>query len=115
MDMRIATDFHTRIHRTQACQMEEGTEKHRLYHCPEWHAVRRDIPEPFRKCEQKAKTSKKEWKWPRGTVAHLLSESQWNKGHFSVAKCESEKHRSWCMQVVALRLLVWKDWKVVNM
>ena len=25
----------------QACQMEEGTEKHRLYHCPEWHAARR--------------------------------------------------------------------------
>ena len=35
--------------------MEEGTEKHRLYHCPEWHAVRRDIPEGFRKWEQKAK------------------------------------------------------------
>ena len=36
--------------------MEEGTEKHRLYyHCPEWHAVRRDIPESFRKWEQKAK------------------------------------------------------------
>ena len=42
-----------------ACQMEEGTEKHRLDHCPEWHAVRRDIPECFRKWEQKAKTSKK--------------------------------------------------------
>ena len=37
--------------------MEEGTEKPRLYHCPEWHAVRRDIPEAFRKWEQKAKTS----------------------------------------------------------
>ena len=29
------------IRQCQACQMEEGTEKHRLYHCPEWHAVRR--------------------------------------------------------------------------
>ena len=45
------------ISKCQACQMEEGTEKHRLYHCPEWHAVRRDIPEAFRKWEQKAKTS----------------------------------------------------------
>ena len=33
--------------------MEEGTEKHRLYHCPEWHAVRRVIPESFRKREEK--------------------------------------------------------------
>ena len=44
----------------QACQMEEGTEKHRLNHSPKWHAGRRDIPESFRKWEQKAKTSKKE-------------------------------------------------------
>ena len=43
----------------QACQREEGTEKHGLCHCPEWHAVRRGIPEAFRKWEQKAKTSKK--------------------------------------------------------
>ena len=26
-----------------------------------------------------------------------LSESQWNRGHFSVTKWESEKHRSWSM------------------
>ena len=25
----------------------EGTEKHRLYHCPEWYEVRREIPEAF--------------------------------------------------------------------
>ena len=46
----------------QSCQMEEGTEKHRVHHCSEWHAVRREIPEAFRKWEQKAKVSKKEWK-----------------------------------------------------
>ena len=63
--------------------MEEGTGKHRLYHCPEWHAVRRDVPESFRKWEQKARTSKKEWKWQSSMVA------QW----------ESEKHRSWSMPV----------------
>ena len=27
---------------------EEGTEMHRLYHCPEWYEVRREIPEAFR-------------------------------------------------------------------
>ena len=31
--------------------------------CPEWYEVRREIPEAFRKLEQKARTSKKEWKW----------------------------------------------------
>ena len=42
----------------QACH-KEGTEKHRLYHCPGWNEVRREIPEVFRKREQKARTSKK--------------------------------------------------------
>ena len=87
------------VSQCQACQMVEGTEKHRLYHCPESHAVRRDIPESFRKCEQKARTSKKEWKWQRGIVAHPLSESQWNRGHIGVTKWESEKHESWGMPV----------------
>ena len=39
----------------QACH-KEGTEEHRLYHCPELYEVRREIPEVFRKSEQKAKT-----------------------------------------------------------
>ena len=43
-----------------ACHKEEGTEKHRLYHCPEWCELRRVNPEAFRKLEQKARTSKKE-------------------------------------------------------
>ena len=33
----------------QACHKEEGTEKHRLHHYPEWYEVRREIPETFRK------------------------------------------------------------------
>ena len=81
----------------QACHKEEGTENHRPYHCPEWDEVRRGIPEAFRKSEQKARTSKKEWKWQRGIVTHPLCESQWNLGHFSMKQWESEKHRSWGM------------------
>ena len=50
------------VSQCQACQMEEGTEKHRLYHCPEWYEVRREIPEVSGKWEQKARTSKKQWK-----------------------------------------------------
>ena len=32
-----------------ACRMEKGTEKHRLYHCSEWHEIRQKIPESLRK------------------------------------------------------------------
>ena len=28
-------------------------------------------------------------------VTHPLSESQWNRGHFSMKKWESEKHKNW--------------------
>ena len=83
------------VSQCQACQKEEGTEKHRLYNCLDWYEVRREIPEVFRKLEQKARTSKYEWKWQRGIVEHPLSESQWNRGHFSMRKWESEKHKSW--------------------
>ena len=70
----------------QACHKEEGTEKHRLYHCSEWYEIGQEIQEAFRK-----------WKWQRGIVAHPLSESQWNGSHFSMQKWESEKHKSWGM------------------
>ena len=59
----------------QVCHMEEGTEKHRLCHCSEWHEIMREILEAFRKWEQKARTSKEEWKWQRGIVTHPLSQS----------------------------------------
>ena len=70
----------------QACHKEEGTEKHRLHHCPEWYEVRREIPEAFRKWEQKANISRKGWKWQKCMVTHPLSESQWTRGHFSMKK-----------------------------
>ena len=82
----------------QACHKEEGTEKHSLYHCPERHECRREIPEAFSKWKQETETSKKERKWQRGIVTHPLSESQWNRGHFSMKKWESEKHKSWACQ-----------------
>ena len=56
--------------------MEEGTEKHRLYHCSEWHEIRRDIPEALRKWKQKARTSKNANRTPTYaacTDAHIVS------------------------------------------
>ena len=89
MQKRLFDTGWSDVSQCQACQLEEGTEKH----CPEWHAVRREIPEAFRKWERKAKMSKKEWKWQRGIVAHPLSESQWNRGHFSMRRWEFEKQK----------------------
>ena len=74
------------VGKCQACKIGEGTEKHRLYHCLEWHDVRREIQEPFRKWEQKARKSKKVCEWQRGKVARPLSESQWNRGSLKYAK-----------------------------
>ena len=60
----------------QACHKEKGTEKHKLYHCPAWLEVRREIPEAFRKWERKAKTLRREWMWQGGVVTHPLSDSR---------------------------------------
>ena len=38
--------------------MEEGTEKHRLYHCSELHEIRREIPESFQKVGAKSENLK---------------------------------------------------------
>ena len=35
------------VSQCQACHKEEGREKNRLHHCPEWHEIRREIPEAF--------------------------------------------------------------------
>ena len=52
---------------------------------------------------KKARTSKKEWKWQRGIVEYPLSGSQWNRGHFSMRKWESEKHKSWGIPAEGLK------------
>ena len=50
---------------------------------------------------QKARTSKEEWKWQRGIVAHPLSERPWNRSYANVKKWKFEKHKSWvCQQKV---------------
>ena len=46
--MRLFDIGRSDVSQCQACQKEEGREKHRLYHCPEWYEVRREIPEVFR-------------------------------------------------------------------
>ena len=72
-------------------------------------------PEAFRKWEQKAGTSKKEWKWRRGIVKHPLSESQWNRGLFSIKKWESEKHKSWGMPAEGFKRHVATDGSLLGL
>ena len=44
--------------RCWGCSKEEGTEKHRMYHCPSWR-------DGLVKWEQRARTWKEDWKWQR--------------------------------------------------
>ena len=67
-----------------------------------------EIPETFRKWEQKTRASKKEWKWQRGTVAHPLSEGQWIRDYFSMTKWEFE------MQVEGFRRHVATDGSLLD-
>ena len=67
----------------QACHKEEGTEKHWLYHCPEWYEVRREIPEAFRKWEQKAKHQRRSGSG-KGVLQRTLSVKANGTGVISV-------------------------------
>ena len=75
-----------RKRKCRRCNKEEGTEKHRPYHCPCWREIRSQLSEELRKWKQRARTSKREWKWQRGVVTHPPSDSQWVKSHSSVQK-----------------------------
>ena len=66
--------------------------------------------EAFRKWEQKARKPQKEWRWQRGIVSHPLSESQWNRDHFSLKKWESEKHKSWKMHRTKVLVKIFRKW-----
>ena len=89
----------------QACHKEEGTEKHGLYCCPEWCEVRRVIPDGFRKREQKARTSKKEWQ--RGIVTHPLCIKKVGQGPFLYKKSGSVRstRAGGCLQRVSKVML----------
>ena len=82
----------------RGCNREEGTEKHRLYHCPCWKEVRnqnRGVGEG----NDGEKTSKKDRKWQGGITSYLVTEGQWKKSNLTVRRWESEKHESWDIPV----------------
>ena len=67
----------------RGCGMEEGTEKHRLHHCPEWKEVRTQRLEELRKWEQRAQPSKDNWQWQ---ASHPLSNCDRTEGHLRIDK-----------------------------
>ena len=105
------------VSQCQACQLEEGTEKHRLYHCPGWYEIRWEIPETCRKCEQQVKSSRREWKWQRGVVEHPLRESQWTRVQFRLGFGEDQQlgHARFQRSRCHGRLSSGYSWKVVCM
>ena len=74
---------------------KKAPKTHRLYQCPCCKEVRSQILEELGTWEQRARTSKRDWKWLGGIATHPLSESKWVVSHFSVRKWESDKHKSW--------------------
>ena len=79
----------------RCCNKEEGTEKHRLYHCPSQREVRNQMPEGLGKWEERAKTSQEDWKCKRGIKSPSLSEGSWRKSHLTVRRRASHKPNSW--------------------
>ena len=83
----------------EACHKEDGTEKHRLYHCPEGYEVRREIPEAFTKWEQKSENLKERVEMAKRYCNASTQRKQMEQGPFQYEKkWESEKHKSWACQ-----------------
>ena len=60
---------------------EEGTEKHRLHHCPEWYEVRRrDSKEPTESGNKKRKLQRKSGSGKGGIVEHPPCEKPMERG-----------------------------------
>ena len=54
-------------------------------------------------------------KWQRGIVTHPRNESQWNRGHFSMKKWESEKHKGWGLPAEGFKGHVVTDGSLLDM
>ena len=93
----------------QACHTEEGTEKAQVLPMPRMVRGQTGDPRGFQEVGAQS-----------GIVTHPLSESQWNRGHFSKEKWEFEKHKNWCMPAEGFKGHVATDgclhrWKVVSL
>ena len=82
----------------------KAQKKHRLYHCPEWYEIRREIQRLSEGGSNKREPRRRSGSGKRGIVTHPLSESQWSMGHFTVKKWESEKHKNWGMPAEGFKM-----------
>ena len=73
------TGAKTILRHWRGCNKEEGTEKHRVYHCPLWREVRNQTPDGLEKWEQRAKTSGEYRKWQSEIASHSMVEGNWRK------------------------------------
>ena len=78
----------------QACHKEKGTEKHRLYHCPDWYEARRETPGATQKAGTKCENFKGRAEM---TERHRDAPTQRKPTEQMPFQYEHEKHRSWCM------------------
>ena len=96
------------VSQCQACQTEEGTEKHRLHHCPEWYEVRREIPEALKKSWSKKQEPQRSGSG-KEVLLSILSVKAYGTGPLSMKKRESEKHKNWSMPAEGFKGLVAAD------
>ena len=75
----------------QACPKEEGTEKRRLYHWPGWYEIRREIPQAFRKLEQKQEPQRRSGSGKEVSSSTLQVKA---KGTRATSGCKSGSLRS---------------------
>ena len=80
------------VSQCQACHNEEGTEKRRLYHCSEWHEIRREISGGLLKVGKKRELRRKSGSG-KEVSSRTLSVKASGIGYFSMTKWESEKHK----------------------
>ena len=104
------------VSQCQACQLEEGTEKHRLHHCPEWYEIKK-VGAKGENVEERVEVAKRYRRAPS-------QRKPMNRGHFSTTVWESEKHKSWSMTAEGFKVhvatkyslcLLGYGWKVGSM
>ena len=97
---KIGGHWLVRRKKCRGCDNEEGTEKHRVYHCPSWREGRNQIPEGFGEVEAKGEDEERR--------------SNCRKSHLSVHKWESEKHKGWTLPVEGSREPCHHRWRLVG-
>ena len=102
------------VSQCQACQMEEGTEKHRLYHCAGWHEIRWEIRSPSESGSKRWKPRRKSGSGKEVSSRTLSVKANGTEASSVWQKWESEKHKSWSIPAEGFKGHVATDGSVLG-